>query len=133
MNLISPGLRIRRRRSDPEADGLRLRRVMSALCDPGRKASDDDRPAAGAGPDPLRAINRDMEMPGAGRHIDRLRAEHGNDLERQTTVAVENPAHFSQLADITPDGWDRDSPLAQPEMFWPCRLDRNSTGQAIVP
>jgi hypothetical protein len=76
---------------------------------------------------------RDMEMPGAGRHIDRLRAEHGNDLERQTTVAVENPAHFSQLADITPDGWDPASPLAQPEMFWPCRLYRNSTAQAIVP
>ena len=55
------------------------------------------------------------------------------DTERQTTVAVENPAHFSQLADITPDGWDRASPLAQPEMFWPCRLDRNSTAQAIVP
>jgi hypothetical protein len=46
-----------------------------------RKASDDDRPAAGVGPDPLRAINRDMEMPDAGRHIERLRAEHGNDLE----------------------------------------------------
>ena len=55
------------------------------------------------------------------------------DTGRQTTVAVENPAHFSQLADITPDGWDRASPLAQPEMFWPCRLDRNSTAQAIVP
>jgi len=46
-----------------------------------RKTSDDDRPAAGVGPDPLRAINRDMEMPNAGRHIERLRAEHGNDLE----------------------------------------------------
>jgi hypothetical protein len=47
----------------------------------GRKASDDDRSAAGVGPDPLRAINRDMEMPDARRHIERLRAEHGNDLE----------------------------------------------------
>jgi hypothetical protein len=29
----------------------------------------------------LRAINRDMEMPDAGRHIDGLRAKHRDDLE----------------------------------------------------
>jgi hypothetical protein len=33
------------------------------------------RGAAGFGPDPRRAINRDMEMPDARRHIERLRAE----------------------------------------------------------
>ena len=46
-----------------------------------RKTSDDERPAAGFGPDPRRAINRNMEMPDAGRHIDRLRAEHRDDLQ----------------------------------------------------
>ena len=46
-----------------------------------RKTRDDDGPAAGFGPDPLRTINRDMEMPDAGRNIGRLRAEHRNDLQ----------------------------------------------------
>src|SRR3954471_11779852 len=46
-----------------------------------RKASDDERPTAGFGPDPLRAINRGMEMPDARRHLDRLRAEHRDDLQ----------------------------------------------------
>ena len=46
-----------------------------------RKPSDDDRPAACFGPDPRRAINRDVEMPDAGRHIERLRAEHWDDLQ----------------------------------------------------
>ena len=46
-----------------------------------RKTSDDERPAAGFGPDPRRAINRDMEMPDARRHIERLRAEHRDDLQ----------------------------------------------------
>ena len=46
-----------------------------------RKTSDNDRPAAGFGPDPRRAINRHMEMPDAGRHIERLRAEHRDDLQ----------------------------------------------------
>jgi hypothetical protein len=35
-----------------------------------RKTSDDDRPAASFGPDPRSAINLNMEMPDAGRHID---------------------------------------------------------------
>ena len=46
-----------------------------------RKTSDNDRPAAGFGPDPRRAINRHMEMPDAGRHIEGLRAEHRDDLQ----------------------------------------------------
>ena len=46
-----------------------------------RKTSDNDRPAAGFGPDPRRAINGYMEMPDAGRHIDRLRAKHRDDLQ----------------------------------------------------
>jgi hypothetical protein len=46
-----------------------------------RKTSDNDRSAAGVGPDPRRAVNRHMEMPDAGRHIEGLRAEHREDLQ----------------------------------------------------
>jgi hypothetical protein len=46
-----------------------------------RKTSDNDRPAAGVGPDPRCAINRHMEMPDAGRHIKRLGTEHREDLQ----------------------------------------------------
>ena len=46
-----------------------------------RKTSDDDRASAGIGPDPLRAINRNMEMPDARRQIGGLRAEHWDDLK----------------------------------------------------
>jgi hypothetical protein len=45
------------------------------------KTSDDDRSSAGVGPDPLRTINRDMEMPDARRQTGGLGAEHGDDLE----------------------------------------------------
>src|SRR3954453_13594147 len=46
-------------------DGRNLDLVRSL-----RKTSDNNRPAAGVGPDPRRAINRYMEMPDAGRHIE---------------------------------------------------------------
>jgi hypothetical protein len=57
-----------------------------------RKTSDDDRPAAGVGPDPRRAINRDMKMPDAGRHIERLRAEHRDDLQILCALVDEHDA-----------------------------------------
>src|SRR4051794_14970005 len=57
-------------------DGRNLDLVLSL-----RKTSDNNRPAAGVGPNPRRAINRHMEMPDAGRHIEGLRAEHGEDLQ----------------------------------------------------
>src|SRR5262245_37769623 len=56
---------------------------------PRRKTSDDDRPAAGVGPDPLRAINRDMEMPDARRQVGSLRAEHWDNLEIFSAVIDE--------------------------------------------
>ena len=57
-------------------DGRSLEFVRSR-----RKTSDNDRPAAGIGPDPRRTINGHMEMSDAGRHIERLRAEHRDDLQ----------------------------------------------------
>ena len=47
-----------------------------------RKTCDDDRPAAGVGPNPRSAINRNMEMPDAERYIDSLRTKHWDDLQR---------------------------------------------------
>jgi hypothetical protein len=55
-----------------------------------RKTSDDDGSAAGFGPDPRRAINRDVEMPDAGRHIERLRTEHRDDLQIFSAVLDEH-------------------------------------------
>jgi acetyl-CoA carboxylase alpha subunit len=45
-------------------DGRNLDLVRSR-----RKTSDNDRPAAGFGPDPRRAINRHLEMPEAALHV----------------------------------------------------------------
>ena len=55
-------------------DGAPIQRLMVSVYEgnlglvrPRRKASDDDRAAAGVGPDPLRAINRDMSALGQKR------------------------------------------------------------------
>ena len=82
VNHVRPSRRITRKTKPASVQGLMVCVYESNLdlVRSRRKTSDDERPAAGFGPDPRRAINRDMEMPDAGRHIERIRAKHRDDL-----------------------------------------------------